>query len=636
MFSDVFARIESGYSHLHSVVHDPSARVAAISAVDKEVDATRKLLRSLLMRRNALAPVSVLPPEVLARVLHFLARDEPPCLGRLDLGWIRATHVCQLWRQVALGDSSLWARISGVVTNKELVSEMLVRARNAPLDIDIDLGGMSSPDVFVMFAPHLSHIRELRLHSLSMPLSDSVRGIYGQAAPALEHFELGVSVAAPITFRELGGATLFKGRAPKLRTFSLSQVLIPWSLIPRGQLTQLKIVLFTEVPVSDISKDNLNQLIDLLANSPGLEVLVLESCLPSQLGRFPSNRTIQLPHLSRLCLAGSSSRITNLLKMLKLPSSTMLHLHCISESTLIYSDHHLLPVVSAHYQNPAPLEFKSLSVTVSYMGRLLEVSASTSLSQSKSRKPSELQNDPDSDNEFVLSFDGLPELGNWTDLIGGVCKMLPISNLDYFSISATDVVDSVDWVELFKRCPKVTTMKAVGRGTSSLVRALTTPNANSRPAGGKGKKKKRDGRDGPPAQPARSTTASRAPQTTPLFPKLSFLTLKRLDFGENKPSGVLFDVVQKGLRQRKSGYKAPVRTLHVENCHISTARARALGKLVQDFHWDGEEGFFDEFEDFDDYDSDLVEPGARWGDFFIGTSQAEWGWWDNYSESDEW
>ena len=117
--------VESGYSHLHSVVHDPSARVAAISAVDKEVDATRKLLRLLLMRRNALAPVSVLPPEVLARVFHFLARDEPPCLGRLDLGWIRATHVCQLWRQVALGDSSLWARFSGVVTNKELVSEML-------------------------------------------------------------------------------------------------------------------------------------------------------------------------------------------------------------------------------------------------------------------------------------------------------------------------------------------------------------------------------------------------------------------------------------------------------------------------------------------------------------------------------
>ena len=173
VFSDVFARVESGCSHLHSVVHDPNARIASISAIDKEVDAARKLVRSLLVRRNALAPIAVLPPEVLARVFSFLARDEPPCLGRkVHLGWIRATHVCQLWRQVALGDSSLWARFSGVTVgaNKELVSEMLVRARNAPLDIDIDLGETSHPDKFLMFAPHLSHIRELHLRSLSVPL----------------------------------------------------------------------------------------------------------------------------------------------------------------------------------------------------------------------------------------------------------------------------------------------------------------------------------------------------------------------------------------------------------------------------------------------------------------------------------
>jgi hypothetical protein len=634
MFSDVFARVESGYSHRHSVVHDPSARGAAISAADKEVDAARKLLRSLLIRRNTLAPIAVLPPEVLARVFHFLARDEPPCLGRQCLGWIRATHVCQLWRQVALGDSSLWARISGVVTNKELVSEMLVRARNAPLDIDIDLGGTPHPDMFLIFAPHLSHTRELRLHSLSIPLSDSIRGIYGREAPALEHFELGVSVASPITFRELGGATLFRGRAPKLRTFSLSQVLIPWSLIPRGQLTQLKIVLFTEVPVADVSKDNLNQLIDLLANSPGLELLVLESCLPSQLGRFPYGRTIQLPLLSRLCLAGSSSRIMNLLKMLKLPPSTMLHLHCISESTPTYNDHQLLPVVASHYQNPHPIEFKTLSVTISNMGTLLDVSASTILPRSKFRKPLELQNDLDSDNEFVLSFDELPELENWKDLLERVCKILPISDIDFFSISATDVVDSVDWVELFKRCPKVTTVQAIGRGTSSLVRALTAPNTNPRPAGGKGKgkKKKRDGRDGIPAQPARSTTSHAPPHTTPLFPKMSFLALRMLDFAENKPSGVLFDVVQKGLQQRKGAGKVPLKTLNIETCNISAKRARVLEKLVQDFHWDCEEGYLDEFEDFDEYDQDFVDPGERWEDFFIGTSQAEWDWWENYSD----
>jgi hypothetical protein len=333
----------------------------------------------------------------------------------------------------------------------------------------------------------------------------------------------------------------------------------------------------------------------------------------------------------------------NLLKMLKLPSSTMLHLHCISESTSTYSDHQLLPVVAAHLQNFYPIEFKTLSVTVSNMGCLLDVSASTSLPQSKIRKPLEFHNDPDSENEFILSFDELPELGNWTGLLERVCKILPISNLDTFSISATDVADSVDWVELLKRCPKVTTMHAIGRGSSSLVRALTIPNTNPRPTGGKGKKKKRDGRGGLPAQSSRSTASHVPPHTTPLFPKLSHLALMRLDFGEKKPSGVLFNVIQQGLQQRnKSASKAPLTVLDVETCNISAKRARALERLVKEFHWDGEEGFLDEFENFDGYDSDFVETGVawddleeesgRWEDYFIGTSQAEWDWWENYSD----
>ena len=634
--------VESGYSHLHSVIHDSGARGAAISAVDEEVDAAKKLLRSLLTRRNALAPISVLPPEVLARVFHALARLEPPCWSGIQyLGWIRATHVCVHWRQVALGDSSLWARISGVPTSKEFVAEMLVRARNAPLDIDVDLAGTSNPALSLLFAPHISRIRELRLHSLSKFHSDSVRGIYGQEAPVLEHFELGVSVAAPMVFGELGGVTLFKGRAPKLRTLSLSQVLIPWSHIPRGQLTQLKIVFFNEVPFPiDVSThDDVNQLIDLLVNSPELEVLVLESCLPSRLGQFPRSRTIHLPHLSRLCLGGSSSRVTNLLKMLKFPPSSMLHLHCISENTPTYNDHHLLPLISAHYQCRAPIEFKSLSVGISDMGCLLDVTASTILPRSKYRKPLELQNDLDSDNEFVLSLERLPDVGNWPGLLERVCKILPISNLDFFSICATDVVpvNSINWVELFKHCPNVATMQAIGRGTSSLVRALTTPisnsnsnsNLNSRP-GGKGKKKKRDNRGSAPAQPARGN-ASHA--HTPLFPKLTYLALKQLDFGD----GVLFDVVVKGLHQRRAACKAPFKSLRVECCNISSKRAKVLEKLVQDFHWDGEECYLDEsadYEDFGEYDSDfIVHPdGDRWQDYFIGTSQTEWDWWENHSD----
>ena len=608
VFSDILSRVESGFNHFRSVIHDPCARVAALSVVDKEIDASKLRLRSLI---NDLAPISLLPSEILALVFRFLSLEDPPCSGKQNLGWMRATHVCRLWRQVALGDSSLWTKISGLPTNRELISEMLARARNAPLSIDINLGGKPNPESLPMFPPHLSYTCKLRLRGLSILHSDSVRGIYTQEAPTLEHFELQASVASPaLTFRELDGTTLFKGWAPRLRTISLSGVFIPWSLIPRGQLTQLEISFSSEAPIFGAHGD-LNQLIDLLVNCPELEVLVLESCLPPQPTHFPFGdfgQAIHLPRLSRLCLGGSSLRIANLLKKLKLHTSTILHLRLTSENDSIH-DHFLLFVVSAHLQSPVPVEFKQLSVTLGF-GRLV-VTASTSFPKSRICQSQDFESNMD--DEFVLSFDRMPRKG----LIEQVCKMLPISNLESLSICAVDVVVPVfdlDWIELFERCPKVTTLQAVGKVTSSLVRALTTRKLPNTRHGCKEKKSRHDSRDRTLAQPVKSTV----PHTNALIlPKLAFLSLKSLDFRESILGSNLLDVVEDGLRQRKVAYGAPLKTLFIDDCTISTKRAKALEKLVEKLDWDGDEG--NKFEDRN-------ESGWELGwedDYYSDTTQGE-------------
>jgi hypothetical protein len=69
VFSGVIAHVDSSFNHFQSVIHDPSARITAISALYEEIDAAEQLL-SL---RNALAPISLLPPEVLARVFYLLS-----------------------------------------------------------------------------------------------------------------------------------------------------------------------------------------------------------------------------------------------------------------------------------------------------------------------------------------------------------------------------------------------------------------------------------------------------------------------------------------------------------------------------------------------------------------------------------
>jgi F-box-like len=601
-----FTRLESRFNHFRTVIHNPNARIAAIYAIDKEideqlkaVDAAKQFLHSQLARLKALTPISLLPPEILARVFHLLAFEDPACSRKQNLGWIRATHVCRLWRQVALDDSSLWATISGISANTVLISEMLARSRNAPLNINIRLGGTSVREVLRMFLPHLSNTRELRFHGPSMRHTGSVRGFYSREAPALEHFELMAPVESSITFRDICGTTLFKGQAPKLRTFSLSQVLIPWSLIPRGQLTRLKIVLFREASITDtLSCGDLDQLIDLLVSCPGLEVLALGRCLPSHLSQFPytqfpHSQTIHLPFLSRLCLVGSSSRITNLLKMLKLPPSTRLHLRSTSENASAHDDHLLLPVISAHLQGHAPVEFKSLNVTLG--GRWqLEVTASTSVLASRIRQFRGFgdEMDDDDNDELVLSFDWLSKLSNKTDLLERVRKMLYISNLEFLSICASD---SLDWIQLFKRCKKLTTLQVMGSGTSSLVRTLSIPKAINAWRNWDWKKR-RDSKDNTPAQLARNTAAYARAR---VFPKLECLSLKELDFSEKEhDSGILFDVVDTLLRQRKVSRNAPLRMLRIDDCAISARRARALQKLVEEFHWDGSEVFFD-YENFD-------------------------------------
>ena len=197
------------------------------------------------------------------------------------------------------------------------------------------------------------------------------------------------------------------------------------------------------------------------------------------------------------------------------------------------------------------------------------------------------------DDEFILSFDRPPKLNNNMDLLEAVCNMLPISNLDFLSICASG---SLNWVEIFKRCTKLTTLQVIGPGTSSLVRALTTPkvpNARRSWKASKLRKKRLDSRDNTLAQPASSTAAHTHAR---IFPKLKSLSLKDLDFSEKEqPSGILFDVVEKVLRHRK----ARLRMLRIDDCAISARRATTLKKLVEEFHWDEKEVLLDDYVDLD-------------------------------------
>ncbi|KAI0288558.1 hypothetical protein BC826DRAFT_1188297 [Russula brevipes] len=512
-----------------------SARAVALFKVDGEIDAAMPLTqaRTLLAHHNTLAPVSVLPPEVLARIFHLVALAEWSWFDMENLRWISVT-------------------------------QMLARARNAPLAVD--LREMPNAETTAMFLPHFAHTHEIRLRGLftdRLHIDDNVRDICSLEAPALEHFELSLSCAFPVIFL---GAPFFNGVAPKLRTFSLSQ------------LTQLKITLTgTRRSIADgPSLGDSKSLIDLLINCPVLEILVLKFCLPpvSHDPRMYKQSIFLASHICPL-----------------LPPSTTLHMDCTSENTATHNDHHLLPLVSAHFHDPTSVEMKRFNVVFYPMERFINFAACTYLPVS--------EGDVNGGAELTLSYEALPEAENGVDILGRVCSMLPISNIEFLSIRVPDVVRSVNWGEHFQRCTKLTTIEATGCGINGLPKELTPPEPRKAPPDGEGRKKKLDNR-GVPA-PASSCNPATVDTPVPIFPRLTSLFLRNIGFGEpGRRPEVLYDALSTMLRWRRA-CKAPLRVLRIDNCPITTDRANALGKFVPEFLWNGHKGAsLDEFDEFDD------------------------------------
>jgi len=116
-------------------------------------------LLSMLIRRNVLVPISIVPAEALSRIFHFIAVKELP----YSRGCVhfRVTHVCRSWRQIALDDSTLWTHFSTSPWSKEWIAERPSRARNAPLVIELD--ELMGKDTISLFASHIrvSHTRKL-------------------------------------------------------------------------------------------------------------------------------------------------------------------------------------------------------------------------------------------------------------------------------------------------------------------------------------------------------------------------------------------------------------------------------------------------------------------------------------------
>ena len=333
-------------------------------AIDAEIKSLEESVRALKLRRNALSPISSLPPEVFAAIFSILClpgtsspwRKPDYHLARLGL-----SHVCHRWREMILNQSLLWSHVDFSTLSMAGTVEVLVRAKSAPLYLEATVAGDWDDDRFSTFRKELQaripHIRHLRINSSEFDLLESIIEGFVSPAPALEYLSLssyGPGVDQCISEGQPMPSipdTLFDSSTSKLSCLELYNCNINWTSPVLKQLKYLEII----TPFGG-ARPELAVWLDSLDEMSQLTSLTLHSASPiAHSFLFDVKRTVALLSLTRLdILAYSLEDCALALAHLDLPALTSLCLTATSCHHVLNKDdvQQLLPYVARHAYGP--------------------------------------------------------------------------------------------------------------------------------------------------------------------------------------------------------------------------------------------------------------------------------------------
>lgn len=215
----------------------PDAIKAAQTDIDGEIRRLNNYICSLKSRRNSLCRISRLPPEVISEVfLVFAEQLQAQDRFKVDFKWITVTHVCRLWRDIALQHGRLWGKID--TTRPDRTGAFIDRSKGAPLAVRESFTS-SLADLPVTFTGSSCRYRELHLRTKGQ-LGPNVLQILNSPihVPILESLVLEVSDEYP---EYTLPPTVFDCGVSALIRLQLQNVRLEWptSLFP--SLTHLSI-----------------------------------------------------------------------------------------------------------------------------------------------------------------------------------------------------------------------------------------------------------------------------------------------------------------------------------------------------------------------------------------------------------
>jgi hypothetical protein len=311
-----------------------------IKSLEESTRTLNKSIGVLKRRRNAHSLISSLPPEVFAAIFSFVCLPGVPSLGKkpdYNLARIRLSHVCHQWREIALNQPLLWNHVDFTTLSLAGATEMLVRAKSAPLYLEARRASWRrwetrwDGDRFGAFRAELRaripQICHLSINAKPYYLRKTLAILLVSPAPTLKYLSLfsrGVSNGrdertwddseSEVDIPE----TLFDGAAPGLSCLKLRNCDISWKSPLLKGLKYLRILM-----PSRHARPNLVVWLDALNEMPQLKTLTLHSASPiAPSFPFDVERIVTLPSLTHLDMSASMGDCALALAHLELPALT--------------------------------------------------------------------------------------------------------------------------------------------------------------------------------------------------------------------------------------------------------------------------------------------------------------------------
>ncbi|KAJ8580063.1 hypothetical protein M405DRAFT_802319 [Rhizopogon salebrosus TDB-379] len=399
--------------------------------IDDQLATLAESMRALRSRRNSLAPIACLPPEILVTVFKLIVEKGWYRTYRRNYHYCTVTHVCRHWRRVALECPGLWAFING--TSTRWIGLMLERSKKAPLVVTCHASALPS-DCLGKVLSQLPRIKVLRLELYMRDANRVLDYLLVQPAPLLQIFKFSLAGGGIPVISD----AIFQGQAPQLRDIQLTCCSFSWTSRLFSGLRTLDL----EGIASSASSCTLQELLAALRRMPGLEQLKLEPLsIISESNNIPFDR-VPLACLKRIVLDATIQTAVALFSRLALPDDARVALNLTKiEGPQSFSD-----LFSAMDKGPGKFGpvLRSLRATLSYPS-LIQFSTSM-----KYAPPS-----PRTTGDVCLSIEFQSDTEIRPPIIFDICRMITQDPIHILSLSYCATLDTSFWHTASAHFPKL-------------------------------------------------------------------------------------------------------------------------------------------------------------------------------------